>query len=206
MTRGRGAFAENLRKAYDAELQKDKNPLLDPQVAAQWRINYGCIGLLSVYLDPASAYGDRARRMYEMGARTPARWQQAAQDAVSPESLPGVKCFVDLESARVLPHRQDQELFIFVKQGKWKKGFNPPKNREIPKDSITGLGDNPNDYNYAIYFQGMKGQLDTWVWMNHCKDLEQQKGPQYVRVGRAKPPFGEAEMFCVVAVPKQQRP
>jgi hypothetical protein len=83
-----------------------------------------------------------------------------------PELAPGTVAYLSRRDALNRRCPNDQENFVFLKQGCWSAGKPPVPNTktgEVPVDSITRSKPGLYTFNYAVYFPSTA----TYAWLNH---------------------------------------
>ncbi len=171
--------------------------LMDEQIDAL-RIEAGCVGLISIYLQPAKEFAKKWQR--EMGGLQ-RRLEPGLASALIVENLPNVKCFLTQKEAEnwIANNKpgEGKEYVIFAKQGdKWRGGVEPKRlpDGTIPKNSI--LFDD-GKINYTIYFPKQR----VWVNMDHAANAKNE--PQHVNVRDKYRNEFKHHMFGIAVIPKR---
>jgi RHS repeat-associated protein len=114
------------------------------------RSNSGCVGFVNGVCLTKEEF---TKRFNEFLKKTPNDPLEAFGAAVSPETLPGVKCFKSLDDAKKVKVPEGKTKIIFRKCGEW-AGGKAPDGQEVPINSIVGAIISTN-WDYAVLHDGM---------------------------------------------------
>jgi RHS repeat-associated protein len=139
-------------------INRSRNPLISQQ------LDRGCVGLCSVYQSCGGQYFT---------------W---------PENAPNTTCFLTEAQAKAFKCPNNENPFLFAKQGHWNKMPQPGGDGSVPNNCINSL-----NFNYMTIKPGWEY---PYLWMNH---LKKNGYPQIVTI--SKLPCNDSEdpntIWCV---------
>jgi len=152
----------------------------DPDIIDVVRRNAGCVGFANAILLSKEQFLERFKNLKDVLA------------ALTPETLPGVKCFTTLKLAQDANTPKGETKIIFRKCGKWKTG--KPADGNVPIDSIIGVK-NQDDWDYAVLHDGM------WTNVQNVMDKNGKITGQKGYRGKQEPMNDGAKwpdcMYCI---------